>query len=102
MKNTKHIILSIIFSIFLIMVGIFVCGCQNDYKECKSIAIINNSYYKVYATATEDETNYMYYYKSIKVKETEDTYIVILTDWKTGTKEEFTFYKNKCIVIVNY
>lgn len=74
----------------------------NTFKECQSVAVINKSFYSVYGTAKENDTNYKYYYKSIKVKETEKEYIVVLVDWETQTEQKEIYDKSKCVVIVSY
>lgn len=74
----------------------------STYKECKSIAVINKSFYSVYGTAKENDTNYKYYYKSIKIKETEKEYIVVLVDWETETEQKEIYDKSKYVVIVSY
>lgn len=74
----------------------------STFKECQSVAVINKSYCSVYGTAKENDTNYKYYYKSIKVKETKSEYIIILVDWESETPKEQRYDKSKCVVIMSY
>lgn len=105
MKLKHKIIITIAIIILLLSSSIFtykVFNKANNYKECQSVAVINKSYCSVYGTAKENDTNYKYYYKSIKVKETKSEYIIILVDWESGTPKEQRYDKSKCVVIVSY
>ena len=103
----RYRILSAIGAALLVAVCIFLIlfktvGKREEVIECKSVAVINNSYYKVFETAEESEINYEYYYKSIKVKETKEEYVIILIDWRTETEQEQTYNKSKWVVILSH
>ena len=106
-KNTNLFI--IIFSIVLCLMPIMFCIIpitiakeHQNYRNCRGIAIFCKQYYNVYIVTKETDTNYEYYYKSIKVKETNEAYYTIMIDWRTETEERHVLSKNQYVVVVSY
>lgn len=95
-------IISILILFTATVVIVIVNIIQTPWKDCKGIAILCKQYYNVYLVKEETDTNYEFYYKSIKVKETKEAYYTIMVDWKTETEQEYTFDKNQYVVVVSY
>lgn len=101
-RNWRLTIISILILFTSTAVFAIVNFIQTPYKNCRGIAIFCKQYYNVFQVKKETDTNYEYYYKSIKVKETNEAYYTIMIDWRTETEQEHIFSKSDYVVVVSY